>query len=77
MSNIINRSEQFILPDCGNVTIANGIATVNNGTTVTNSATITCNCGYKLNGEDTLTCTTTGWDKAFPTCSGIITCFKN
>ena len=59
--------------DCGNLTHpANGQVDHTAGTTFGQTATFSCNTGYNLVGDSTLTCQATGnWSGSAPTCAGI------
>ncbi|XP_052236459.1 uncharacterized protein LOC127848192 isoform X4 [Dreissena polymorpha] len=48
--------------DCGNASLANGVATAPKGTTYQKQAYVQCNPGYALNGSSLIECSATGWN---------------
>ena len=60
--------------DCGNLTDpANGQVALTAGTTFGENATYSCDTGYNLVGDSTLSCQATGeWSGSAPTCQGIL-----
>lgn len=54
---------QILYTDCGTLTILNGLVLSSTGTTLDSIATLGCNEGYSNNGDDTATCTATGWNQ--------------
>ena len=51
---------------------ANGQVTLTAGTTLGQTAVYSCNTGYNLVGDSTLTCQTSGnWSGSEPTCEGV------
>ncbi|XP_053398307.1 CUB and sushi domain-containing protein 1-like [Mercenaria mercenaria] len=59
--------------DCGTLTVVNGQFTVASGTTLGETATQSCNTGYTLAGDATVTCTGSGWNRSAATCT-IVDC---
>ena len=59
--------------DCGSLTDpVNGAVTVTN-TTFNSTATYSCNDGYSLVGDTTITClASASWSGGEPTCRGIV-----
>lgn len=45
----------------------NGNAVLTSGTTVGDTATVSCNVGYTLSGDSSITCGSNGWSSV-PTC---------
>ena len=60
--------------NCGNLTDPhNGQVDHTAGTTLEQTATYSCNTGYNLVGDSTLTCQATGnWTGSAPTCQGVL-----
>jgi hypothetical protein len=59
----------FAFADCGALTISNGQFTAASGTTLGQTATQSCNTGYNFTGEETVTCTDSGWNATAATCT--------
>ena len=64
----------FAVVDCGSLTDpANGRVDHTAGTPFGQTATYSCNTGYNLVGDSTLTCQASGnWSGSAPTCLGIL-----
>ena len=61
------KKKYFSKTDCDAPTIANGIfspSITSHGVSVE----ISCDTGFSLEGESTLTCSDGSWDKTLPTC---------
>lgn len=57
------------ISDCGTRTISNGQFSASSGTTLGETATQSCNDGYTLEGDETVTCTASGWNGSVATCT--------
>ena len=61
--------------DCGNLTVVNGQFAARSGTTFGQTATLTCDTGYIIVGEEIVTCTESGiWNASAVTCALIGKC---
>jgi hypothetical protein len=55
--------------DCGNLTVENGNFNAPSGTTYGETATQSCNIGYTISGEETVTCLESGnWSAVAAVC---------
>jgi hypothetical protein len=59
----------FCIADCGSLTVVNGQFTAQSGTTLGENATQSCNTGYTLTGDETVTCLDSGWSASAATCT--------
>ncbi|MGC4118128.1 MAG: hypothetical protein QM765_26975 [Myxococcales bacterium] len=57
---------------CPALTLENGSVTPAGEATLNTTATYSCNAGYKLSGEATRKCISTGWNGTAPTCVEVI-----
>ena len=60
--------------DCGNLTISNGQFTASSGTTFGQTATQSCDIGYTISGEETVTCAESGWNASAAVCMIVGAC---
>lgn len=60
---------EFVISDCGNVTVTNANAETPIGTTYGEVALISCNDGYTRSGDSFVTCTAAGNWSTLPTCN--------
>lgn len=52
-------------------TIANGEFNASSGTTFGETATQSCNDGYTFAGDETVSCTASGWNGTVATCTAV------
>ena len=52
-------------------TIVNGQFDASSGTTLGQTATQACNDGYTFTGNESVSCTASGWDGAIGTCTAV------
>jgi hypothetical protein len=67
---IINFTKHSFVLDCGNVTVTNGQFEAPSGTIYGQIATLACDIGFTLSGEETIICTDSKeWNVTSLTCN--------